>query len=1159
MLSEENVPNERLRRARHLKRWTQSDLAEAVGTDFETVSRWERGITMPSAYFREHLCRVLEHTPEELGFVQSRDEPLAPSTAPCVFLAASYADAEREFTSQLKAHLQVQGVTVLSSRSLRRQGGQNQRKALQEAIRAAQVVLFIASPEAHSSRHVQHAVQIARIYQMPVYALWIDGERWQECVPPKDNGEFFATLDVRERHDLTRVEEIVAMLEAVFHASNKAAQESVSESEPAGLLPEPRNPYKGLQAFSGDDRGDFFGRDRFIAELAQTLNKSLAAEGTSPSSARMLAIVGPSGSGKSSVVLAGLLPRLQAGALAGSQNWVYLDPIIPGNHSIEAFAFAFAKCLPDRSLMTIREDLSDDSTSGVHLLACMLGKQRETRVVLFVDQFEEVFTQTTSEEERQHFLDLLVTAMSEPQGPAIVILTLRADFYDRPMQYPDLFHLIEAHHSFVLPMDLKELRDVIEKPAELPDVQLTFEGNLVSDLLFEVQEQVGALPLLQFTLDQLFQRRDSHRLTLRAFEEIGGVKGAVAKHAETTYNSLPSEEHRRLARGLFLRLIDPGVTTQDTTRRRIPRSELVLSNSKETAILEQVTRAFISARLLTSNSKSGKATVEVSHEAVIREWTRLAEWLDAAREDVHRQQTISEDASEWEQLGKPRDRLYRGTQLKEAQTWASRNTPSWDEAAFLRASASRQKRTRISLVAIYMLIILLVIPAGLLLWQTFFPPNATTVTKLADSGPNSLRQAIDSARVGGVVTFEPGLKGVIRLTSNIDIGKDLSIRGPGERNLFIVGDGSYNVIQIEPWATVSISDLAFKGTHQSAFGTIINNGTLTITNVSVSGNTTTAGGGGISNLGRGNFLTGGGGTLKIYNSIISNNQSEIGWGGGIGNYGGSVNIFNSIISNNSAFAGAGIYNDDGPLTIINSTISDNTSRFGGYGGGILNVNGGRLSLTNSLVFNNEASSGWGGGISNGYSYGNTNSGNMFNLGGPVTLTNTTISNNRAAHGGGMILNRDSQASITFCTIYGNTATEDGGGVAIVTYNPGKPSQVVMRNTLIAMNNAPSIPDISGTLTSDGYNLIQNDSGAIFISNKQHFTDVPVQPRTNLRIDPALSGKMPQIHALLSDSPAIDRIPLDACHINGISNDQLGDQRPDGNENTCDIGAFESSS
>src|SRR5881397_3227199 len=133
MLVEEHVPNERLRRARHLKGWTQSKLAEMLGTDFETVSRWERGITLPSAYFRDRLCSALDKTPQELGLIVDRPEPLAPSTSPCVFLASSYADAECGFVTDLRAHLQARGMTVLSTRTLRRHGAENQRKAQQEA------------------------------------------------------------------------------------------------------------------------------------------------------------------------------------------------------------------------------------------------------------------------------------------------------------------------------------------------------------------------------------------------------------------------------------------------------------------------------------------------------------------------------------------------------------------------------------------------------------------------------------------------------------------------------------------------------------------------------------------------------------------------------------------------------------------------------------------------------------------------------------------------------------------------------------------------------------------------------------------------------------------------------------------------------------------
>jgi hypothetical protein len=170
------------------------------------------------------------------------------------------------------------------------------------------------------------------------------------------------------------------------------------------------------------------------------------------------------------------------------------------------------------------------------------------------------------------------------------------------------------------------------------------------------------------------------------------VKGAVAKHAESTYATLASEEHRKLARALFLRLIDPGATMQDTTRRRITHSELVLSKVKETVIIEEVTRAFTAARLLTTDTESGVATVEVSHEAVIREWTRLADWLDEAREDIHLQHALSEDAADWRRRGEPVDRLYRGSQLAEALAWGERNWPSSEEAAFLQASVTEREQ-----------------------------------------------------------------------------------------------------------------------------------------------------------------------------------------------------------------------------------------------------------------------------------------------------------------------------------------------------------------------------------------------------------------------------------------------------------------------------------
>ena len=175
-------------------------------------------------------------------------------------------------------------------------------------------------------------------------------------------------------------------------------------------------------------------------------------------------------------------------------------------------------------------------------------------------------------------------------------------------------------------------------------------------------------------------------LTLSAYHEIGGVKGALAKHADATYAGLPSEEHRRMARALFLRLIDPGVTEQDTTRRRATLTELSLPTPEQTTIIRAVADTFVTARLLTTNEIAGSTTIEVSHEALIREWDRLTKWLREAREDFVLQKALANDTVEWIQRGKPTDRLYRGSRLTEMQTWAKRNHPNRDEAAFLQAA-----------------------------------------------------------------------------------------------------------------------------------------------------------------------------------------------------------------------------------------------------------------------------------------------------------------------------------------------------------------------------------------------------------------------------------------------------------------------------------------
>jgi WD40 repeat protein/energy-coupling factor transporter ATP-binding protein EcfA2 len=588
----------------------------------------------------------------------------------------SYARADGEFVARLIADLEAAGVNVWIDHQGLKPGTPNWEEALREAIRSSAAVMLVASPSSRRSKYVQAEIDIAQMYDHVIYPVWAVGEHWIDCVPMSLNR--VQHIDLRGDGYAHGLPLILETVRAAPDVRKRSTQET-----PQTLPPDftPRNPYKGLRAFREADRADFFGREALIAELVAALR-----DGTTPP--RFLCVVGPSGSGKSSVLMAGLLPALRGGAIPGSQRWLYVDPFVPGTHPLENLAAALARLLPEKSLRAIREDLEDPSTRGLHVLGKQLATEPHQRVVLYIDQFEELFTLTATEAERQAFIDLLTTAMDEPDGQVIVLSSLRADFYDRPLQVSQLADLMERYHKVIPPLTLSDLRAVIEQPAGLDDVRLQFESGLVGELVFDVRDQVGALPLLQFTLDQLFQHREGQTLTYAAYEALGGVRGALAKHAEATYAALPSPQQQRMARALFLRLIEPGQTEQDTTRRRAEQSELTLADREATRLLRETTAAFIAARLLVSDED----TIEVAHEALIREWGRLGEWLREARDDLRLHKNLVADVTEWARRGRRADdpRLYRGELLDEAQAWADRSLPSAEEAAFLTASADRQ-------------------------------------------------------------------------------------------------------------------------------------------------------------------------------------------------------------------------------------------------------------------------------------------------------------------------------------------------------------------------------------------------------------------------------------------------------------------------------------
>jgi len=649
----------------------------------ETVQRLADALALPDSARAtlDALARRLTKQDDGLGAAGAMDGPRALGAVSTPHMYISYAHVDRAIVERLIGDLEERGVAIWSDEQGLRPGTPRWEKALREAIRAAPIVLVAASPSTRDARYVADELRVAELYQRKVLPVWLDGDQWMECIPLGWGGSQY--IDARDGRYEAAVREIVA-----------AAQRLLAPAEPASaaILPPltpvltPRNPYKGLRAFQSEDAGDFFGRADLVAALLESVRAY-----TQPGAARFLAVVGPSGSGKSSVVLAGLLPRLHGGALPGSERWVYLDVMTPGAHPLEALAATLNNALPGSTLAALLADL-DASERGLHRLAARLVTRPEARVVLVIDQAEELFTLTADDAERRQVIDLLVTAVTEPRGPLLVVLTLRADFYDRPMNYPQLGRLMDAQSTSVLPMELGGLRAAIEGPAARPDVGVSFEGDLVGDLLYEVRGQAGALPLLQFTLDELFEWRDGRRLTQAAYRELGGVRGALARHAEGTYSALPDEERRRLARALFLRLIEPGVTAQDTTRRRAPLAELELSDPARTALLREVAQAFVAARLLTTSESGGATAIEVSHEALIREWERLAGWLHEAREDIRLQRSIGVDAAEWARHDRAPDYLYRGAMLHEAAEWAARDTPSAIETAFLQAGALDARR-----------------------------------------------------------------------------------------------------------------------------------------------------------------------------------------------------------------------------------------------------------------------------------------------------------------------------------------------------------------------------------------------------------------------------------------------------------------------------------
>jgi formylglycine-generating enzyme required for sulfatase activity len=464
---------------------------------------------------------------------------------------------------------------------------------------------------------------------------------------------------------------------------------AVRGEPPSALLERTRKaaaqvcPYRGLEVFREEDAAFFFGREAFVEELLA----AVAAQS-------LVAVVGRSGSGKSSVVRAGLVPALRR--RDANRVWE-IATLLPGARPLHALASALLPFLePEmtevdrlREVNKLAEDLAAEDVGLDQVVERVLAKQPGTaRLLLVVDQWEELYTQAKDDDARgrtTHFIDALLAAIDS--APVTVVLTLRADFYGDALGHRRLADTIPKAQVALGPMTRDELTQAVTEPAQ--KVGLTFEDGLPERLLDDVGDEPGNLPLMEFALKALWEGRRGDRLLHRVYQAMGGIKGAVAQRAESVYGRL-DPARQRAAERLFTKLVRPGDETGDT-RRRAGLDEL---DAAEAALVRDL--AGKEARLLVTgrDQLAERETVEVAHEALIREWGRLGTWVNKVREARKDQLLMDDLAEQWKEQGKPRlSGLASGRTLKRFEQAGAASELAGE---YLRASRARRRLGKFS-------------------------------------------------------------------------------------------------------------------------------------------------------------------------------------------------------------------------------------------------------------------------------------------------------------------------------------------------------------------------------------------------------------------------------------------------------------------------------
>ena len=462
-------------------------------------------------------------------------------------------------------------------------------------------------------------------------------------------------------------------------------------------------PYKGLTYFDCNDEDPkyFYGRTALTDQLLDQVRQS-----------NFLAIVGASGSGKSSVLRAGLLHQLKVGRkVSGSDQW-QIKIMVPGEHPLQNLALTFVDTtLPslERAEQLGRaEGLIREGAEGLRRLVQTSGA---SRALLVVDQFEEAFTLCQDVTERQQFFACILNVLNISDRKLCLILGMRADFFGKCLEqeYSGLAKQIEQHLVAVPPMSREELQEAIEQPAKR--VELAVEPELSRQMLEDVEGSPGSLPLLQYTLTEIWKQQTDGCLRLTAYLQLGRVAGTLQKRATEVYESFPDEQ-RGTVKHIFLALTQLGEGTEDT-RRRVLKADLVNAQHSESgvdAVLKRLAdeKLVVTSEIIGKGIESGRsAVVDVAHEALIRHWSLLRKWLEESRDLLRQSRKLEALAEEWRTQGKKSDYLLQGRQLSDAKGFQKQYRTEVPLSALvnelIERSTRKRRNNRLALVGLGML------------------------------------------------------------------------------------------------------------------------------------------------------------------------------------------------------------------------------------------------------------------------------------------------------------------------------------------------------------------------------------------------------------------------------------------------------------------------